>query len=156
MSGDLKAAFADQYTVVGPPSSAPLAFTAMLEARGSVTSDIVDLPEIGPVCETGHASSSIQEVAPGQSLAWPVHPCVSSNVINDDLSVPLLHLPGEPFVLNISVGANGGTNGASLTTQLFFVGLPPGYSVTSCHGFTQATSVAARHSTWTALKAHYK
>ena len=161
ITGHLGATFADEYTIIGPPSATPLAITAVLEVRGSVsTYTFAQYPSWE--CWTGSASCSFAEIGLGQSRSWPVQPClvylpyVVSSPINEDLSVPLLHPPGEPFVLHFSVEANGGRESASIRTQLRFVGLPQGYSITSCHGFNQLAPVATRHSSWSALKTHYR
>lgn len=76
--------------------------------------------------------------------------------MGEDLQLPLIHLPGEPFVLNFAVAAQSGCTSTSFTTQLSFVGLPEGYSITSCHGFTSPIPVATRRTNWAALKAHYR
>jgi len=154
--GDLGATFADEYRIIGPPSATPVAVTAVLHAEGRAEAYWFDMPTIGLVCRTSYASCSIQETAPGVSRNWPVQPCVTPAEIGEDLRLPLLHLPGEPFLLSFAVAARSGCSFTSFTTQLRFEGLPEGYSVTSCHGFTPPTPVATRRTNWATLKAHYR
>jgi hypothetical protein len=72
------------------------------------------------------------------------------------LQTALQQLPGEEFFLRYGVEAEGfgGEAGGAAWGQLRFTGLPSGYNVVSCAGFSSTIAVAPV--SWSSLKTLYK
>jgi hypothetical protein len=127
----------DRYRVVGPAGGA-MAFTARVHAQGSAGG----FGSVGvALSETGGGTTSVNEGMVGG--------------FNQFLVLPLMHAPGEEFVLEIYSYASPETS-AQATAELSFTGLPAGYGVASCQGFNGSGAVPALPVSWGALKVRYR
>jgi hypothetical protein len=68
------------------------------------------------------------------------------------------NLAGQPFQIGYGGVATASDNGyGSATGTLFFFGnFPPGAVITSCNGFRQDLTTAARKTSWGKLKTIYR
>jgi hypothetical protein len=73
-------------------------------------------------------------------------------------SLSVARRAGQSFDLFLRVHAdapNGPASGSAFGA-LFFEGLPPGYSIVSCQGFTTSAPVPTVHTTWGRVKQIYR
>jgi len=67
----------------------------------------------------------------------------------------LLHAPEESFVLQYGLEVSAvGLDGHSASAFLTFSGLPEGYTVTSCYGFS--SPLAIRNLSWGSVKSLFR
>jgi hypothetical protein len=129
----------DRFMITGPASAVPLAFDARLRIQGQRTAG----PVVGQVSFGTETDSLVFQA--------PVSPAIDQQVV-----LHLSHLQGEPFLLMVRPAASGFCQGAvSLRTTLTFA-LPPGYGVSSCHGYQAAVTTASRRSSWGRIKGIYR
>jgi hypothetical protein len=154
-SGGVGLSFSDVYQIVGPASVNPIPFQVVVHLTGNLSASSYFYPYIGNVCNSvtahldvtsGAASASYQQGSYSQA-------CTAVDV-DHDVSLALSKLPAEPFTvqhfIQVYGSAGGGVNGT-----FTFVGLPPGYSVTSCQGYSSPPTPAEATS-WGSLKASYR
>jgi len=125
----------DRYRIVGPATTIPIAFTANLYMRGLVEGEQQYFFQVG---------SGAPEY---RSLPQPPP---------ETATIALQYLPGEEFLLQMGflfIGNNFAF--ASVDGTLSFTGLPTGYSVRSCQGFSSDT-IGVSPATWGAMKTLFR
>lgn len=136
----------DLFTLLGPPSSPPITFTAQAH---------VDLT-IGCDGAPPSASASIRE---GASNVAEVSRQQCGSVATD-IGITIACQAGATFDLYMKVAAQAGEfnsgGQADARMSLTFPDLPAGYSVVSCQGYSPGPVVPTRRASWGTLKAHYR
>lgn len=142
----------DVFTLLGPSSSPPI--TLVARAHASVTLD-------QEVCG-GYADVmvAIREGASNSASSEEATPVDCGETVVD-LDVNITRAPGETFDLYLTAQARAdlaaGIPGEGVAFMtLSFPGLPAGFSVVSCQGFSAGQPVAAQPTTWGTLKAIYR
>jgi len=141
----------DRYTLFGPASPGPIAFTARLHVVG-----------FAAVERQLHAGASA-----GASLREGSDPAVELGAsagpegytsIDQELALPIRHFVGESFELTYTASASGYglQSTASISGQFSFADLPPGYGVSSCQGFSGGPVVALAPTSWGKVKIRYR
>ena len=147
--------FSDIYQIVGPASAIPVPFQVVVHLSGNLSAGLQSYPYIGTVCDAASTNASVTSGPVSDSFSQGSYsPECTSVVVDHDMSLALQKLPAEAFTVGVSIGV-GGSNGGSVNGTIAFVGLPPGYSVTSCQGYNSAPTPAA-HRTWGELKHLYR
>ncbi len=90
------------------------------------------------------------EVRTSETVVFDSH--FSAFVIDHEVDLEALVIPGQPFHVAYNVQLNGIDRGGNIAGVLSFVDLPPGASVMSCKGFQQ-TAVQLEATTWSRVKA---
>lgn len=131
----------DRFRLVGPAGGGPVSF----EVRSQLVGGVGGLGTCGgDLVEVGGASASANDAG--------------SMYLYTTLAVPLSHQVGDEFRIDYYASASaGGPSGLGFVeAQLSFAGLPPGFGVTSCQGYTGDGAVVTRKASWGALKVHYR
>jgi hypothetical protein len=139
----------DQYSIIGPPTSAPIPCTASFYVGG-----------YGSCRSAGSLSMTVQSQTLWAAYDNGIHqgPCNTPPAISGALALPVTAAPGETFVVTLSAQITdppvfGGN--AYLYGRLVFRDLPAGYAVISCKGYGAAATPAGGHS-WGSVKALYR
>jgi hypothetical protein len=127
----------DRYRVVGPATTIPIAFTANLDMQGLVEGDQQYLFQVG----SGMPEyTNLPQPLPQTAIA----------------TIALQYLPGEEFVLQWGFKFIGNNFAfATVDGTLSFAGLPAGYAVRSCQGYTSDT-IGIAPITWGAVKTLFR
>lgn len=148
----------DRYRIVGPALGTPLPIQVRVGFSGVAGGGVVFLPNLGSVCL---GSSATLRLASGSSLDEETiesqygTPC-ASRTIDHTLALDLQKLPGEEFVVSVSISLFAGhTIPVTAAGEISFAGLPPGYSIQSCQGYGDAPVPVARR-TWGGIKQLYR
>jgi hypothetical protein len=137
---------ADVYQIVGPATSAPIAFAVNFVAHGRGSSYY---------CTSASGSATLKSGGAQQTASFAGSSCTSEGV-DKTLTLPQQRDVGEPFQLIMDLLATAGSGAmASMDGSLSFSGLPPGYAITSCQGYNSNPTGAAPLS-WGRLKLHYR
>jgi hypothetical protein len=148
----------DRYRIVGPGSGTPLSITVRVSFTGGAGGGEVELPYIGLSClgstvQLRLSSDATQDDAIVYSNPTPA--CGGQSV-NELLEIVLQKFPGEEFPVSVGVDLSAGhTISSHAAGTLVFSGLPPGYGIQSCQGFS-GTVVWARATSWARLKQIYR
>ena len=142
----------DDFTVTGLPDGTPLGFDAVL--------DIAGLAECWSEPGSGGGGRVRGLVREGASNEVSVQLATSGGTptlaVNEPVTLSLSALAGTPLHLRFAVRGEAVEGRASLQGNFHFANLPPGASVQSCRGYSSNAPVAARTSTWGALKSRYR
>lgn len=132
----------DRFRLVGPAGGGPVNFEARLLVSGGAGGFAATCS--ASILEQGGAAASANDGG--------------AAVLNTVLGIPLVHAPGDEFVLECYAGGSAGGVGSMgfADAVLSFAGLPAGYGVTSCQGFAGDGAVAARPASWGSLKLRYR
>lgn len=129
----------DNFTLTGPLSAVPISIEARLRITGSRTAG----PAVGRVSFVAAADSVVFDA--------PVASSIDQTVV-----LHLSQLPGQPFVLLVRPAGTGFCQGyVILDTRLTFA-LPPGYLISSCHGYAGAVVTPVTARSWGSLKTSYR
>jgi hypothetical protein len=148
----------DVYQLVGPASATPFSFTARVHLSGEVPAQWFPDPFLPFHC---HSTSVVSDLTVGgatdhftdNSFGFDSQSC-SGHPVSADRSFPLSKLPGEAFTISLQSSVSG-YMAATIRQTLTFDGLPAGYTIQSCQGFSaQPTPAFAR--SWGAVKASYR
>jgi len=139
----------DIFHVTGPTSDTALDFTAILQ--GSISGSY----------NTGNGGAAYMDEGPDAFAHGNGVSCGSRCGQPVLLNIQLRHSVGEPFEISTYVGASAegfcyGDGGANVSASLAFQGLPSGYAVVSCQGFTSSPVVPVRARSWGSLKITYR
>jgi hypothetical protein len=131
----------DRFTLAGPSSSGPVSFVASLRVVGQVSEATIR----GSLGEGASPPVVAEITAAGYST------------FDRTVTLKLTHRVGEPFELAYLADGYGASCYASggLTGTLTFPGLPSGYGLTSCQGFSTGV-VPTRPLTWGQMKIRYR
>jgi hypothetical protein len=137
----------DVFSVLGPPSTSPLAFDAVLEIS---INRPVGFQSCAPI------QVSFGKTGEPDSLVYQDASCFYGSQF---LVLHLVHLPGEPFELfehgSITTPLTTSNNrGAALV--LSFRGLPAEATVTSCHGYISDRATPTVEKSWGRVKLIYR
>lgn len=150
---DATIAAIDVFVLRGPALGPAIEFRAELDVSGSAGGGEGSFGG----CHSGSMDFSfgLPGIAP---MTMHIEGRCGWNSGSQTFSIPITRLPDEPFTLEILVSSRaGGQSGSSGgSASLRFVGLPPGYSITSCKGFTTSVPVSTRRTTWGKLKKFYR
>jgi hypothetical protein len=132
----------DLFRLSGPDAADLVSFQAVLSVTGTASR----LETAG-----GYWTISAHETP---MVQWP-HLDLDGPV-SSELTLPLACRSGESFPLFYSVYVGSGGNGgaANVVVSFVFRGLPPGYSITSCAGYSTPTGIAA--TSWAHVKELYR
>lgn len=146
-SGGASATARDRFVLVGPSSPNPVTFNARLGVR---------LTALGSSCCLSAQTIGRLQEASGPPVQASAN-SFNAPFVETVLILPIAHSVGEPFELtySVSTGGSGPSASGSGGGALSFVGLPPGYGVESCQGFSGVV-VATRPRTWGEVKASYR
>ena len=151
--------FTDTYTLSGPGSS-PVVLTAVARSDVPGASCLVDGGPPGSPPILVQYAGDVSVVHSGvDSVAAAYLPPVSGV----ELSLPVRVTPGVPFQVAVVVHAHASAGFgppcfvySEVTSTLRFDGLPSGYGVQSCKGFSQGPVVPTRATTWGRVKTVYR
>jgi len=136
----------DIYFIVGPPLSSPISFSADLVAHGHGSSYY---------CTSASGSATLRSDAGMQQVTFHGMSCQGEGV-DRTVSLPQLRMVGEPFHLIMDVVASPSPGAsAAMDASLAFSGLPPGYAIESCQGYS-SNPTPARPASWGQLKVRYR
>lgn len=141
----------DRFSLMGPESSGPIAFSARLHLVGTASaSDPVFSASVEGSLANGGGTPVTAYASPGGPNRFVT--------LNRDLSIPIQVRVGETFDLTVTSRAWGAGRftSAELTGTLSFLDIPPGHWVISCQGFSTGPAVPNRVSTWGSLKVGYR
>jgi hypothetical protein len=146
----------DDFVLVGPNTGATITFSAVWHLAGSIAGGTVNLPTLPPFCAGATADCTLG--ANASSITKRYAGCPTSQVVAEDVSLPLSVAVGSHFSLTTATQVHGDCDGhgASLGWQLSFVGLPHDLQVTSCWGFATVAPTAIRYTSWAGVKQHYR
>ena len=132
----------DRFRLVGPPGGGAVAFEARLLLTGGIGGFVGTCG--GDIVEVGGASASANDGG--------------NTYLYITLGIPLSHRVGDEFRIDCYASASAGGSGGLgfVDGQLSFVGLPLGYGVTSCQGYSGDGAVWTRPASWGALKLRYR
>lgn len=166
---EARVALEDRYTIVGPPSAAPVAIEAVLQldlrATGARTYGCWSPPDFSCSVDAGALTAELSEPATSQTVSFASR---INRADSREIALPLSHAVGETFTLrmqcsseatpvaDISVNDDCYNRRGDVTATLSFRGLPPGYQVVSCQGFVGTGAVPAKRATWGSLKSLYR
>jgi hypothetical protein len=145
----------DMFTVVGPPTGSPVPLRLRVRVRGSLGnlsgpySSHVEVSSAAVPALAGDSPASVRTYDAPHNLSAVV-------AFADSFDLVLTRAAGTPFGLELYVLADVGGYDTGADASFAFIGLPPGTSVTSCHGFTQDQPVAALARSWGSVKATYR
>jgi hypothetical protein len=159
ISTEVAVALHDSFWIVGPPSAAPIEFLAHLRLTVACSGEHIDDWMGGRFFPGGLVTAHLGRIG-GTSVSYANATDVSGVVV---LSLPVTQAVGVPFELRMAATAEGTPapdmaldiaygNTAAISGLLGFEGLPPGYTIVSCQGWTEGTPVPARRATWGSLK----
>ncbi len=164
-----RVAVEDRYTIVGPPSAAPIAIEAVLQldlrASGARTYFCFYGPDYTCSVDAGAITADLSEPATSQTTSFASR---INRADSREIAIPLSHAVGEPFTLRMqcsseatpvadfSVNDDCYNRRGDVTATLWFRGLPPGYQVVSCQGYVGTGTVPAKRTTWGSLKSLYR
>ena len=154
-SGGVALNFSDVYQIVGPASGSPISFNVIIHLSGNLSTSLYYYPYIGDYCNA--ATASLQVTSGPSSVSYEVgsySQACTPVTVDHDLSLALQKLPSEPFTTGFNLGVFGSAGG-SVNGTIAFAGLPPGYTVTSCHGYSSPPTPTAPTS-WGRVKAGYR
>ena len=134
----------DRFTLVGPPSSSPVTFTARFFVSGYAN-------------PRSYSGGTFQEDNNPPLKTTPIYDYPYSYTY-ETLILTLVRSVGEPFLLTYALSANGSGSGAGAQANgtLTFADLPPGYGVTSCQGYAAGVVVPTQAVSWGRLKSLYR
>ena len=154
-SGGVNLSFSDVYKIVGPATASPIPFELVVHLSGDLSASQWTYPYIGTVCNSVTAALQVTSGPSSASHSQGSYSQACTPVVVDhDLSLALQKLPDETFDVAFLVQVYGSAGG-SLDGTFAFVGLPPGYSVTSCQGYSSPPTPAS-HASWGSIKASYR
>jgi hypothetical protein len=144
---------ADLFTLVGPASSNPVTFQAVLHVSGTAHPgcSVYCDPFYGcsTTCADGAVYASFQEGS--QTAVAPSSPSINTNLV-----LSLSKNAGEQFRLDVYLRAVAACNAGTVESYALSFIVPPGYIVTSCYGFVMPLPVAAEQTSWGRLKVLYR
>ena len=141
----------DRFTLLGPGPAGPIAFTGRLHVVGAAS--------VSDAFFSAYVDGSLQEGSnPPVRASAGTGGSGENASLDQHLSLPLQHAVGEAFELIYTASArgHGRYSNANSTGQLSFSGLPTGYWLVSCQGFSTAPVVPVRGVTWGSLKVIYR
>ena len=148
----------DVYQLVGPASATPLPFTVRVHHSGEVPASWYLDPYLAFYCHPSHVTSNLTVGSLTDSFSddsfGPDEASCSGHLVSADRTFPISKLPGEPFTIRFSLSVGGYVN-CTIKETLTFEGLPAGYSIQSCQGYS-AQPTPATNPSWGALKASYR
>jgi len=145
----------DVYQIVGPISVSPIPFQVFVHALGNLSASLQSYPFIGTVCDHASASLNLDSAPLSKSIGWSAYsPTCTPLAVDYDLWLEMQKLPGEPFTVRYDLSV-GSTAPGVVNCTFAFYGLPAGYSVTSCQGYSPAPTPVSNAS-WGSLKASYR
>ena len=141
----------DRYILIGPSSATPIAFHARLRVTGIAGSEFVTPPSGSPGCLGSNLNvllSSGGELVDVSAEGSACHP----QAIDTILEIPIAKLPGEEFTVYTNAAMHALHQiQASVSGTLYFINLPPGYTIQSCKGYA-TPPVAAKARSWGQVK----
>jgi len=158
-AGSSSAECTDQYAVVGP-AGGPMAFNVIFSISVAGTSGQANNSN-NTGCSLASMSGLVQLDpqlhGPTTQFSANASAC-QPNSTSHDIIIPLTKSPGETFELRlgVSVSASELPSTASSTGQLQFTGLPAGYSIISCQGYSSDAATPTRDASWGRLKIRYR
>ena len=154
-SGGASLGVSDIYQIVGPASVIPIPFQVVVHLAGTLSASLGTYPYIGTVCNNAdtHFTLSSGPTSAAYQLG-SYSPACTSVTVDHDVSIALQKLPGEAFTVANSLSVSGSASG-TVNGTFAFVGLPPGYVVTSCQGYSSPPTPVSTRS-WGSLKASYR
>jgi len=141
----------DEFQIVGLPPGPPITFQARLNTKGFGL-NYYPIPQHFGIGSTeiglrDAASNSASQMFAGDSLEKTIVLTITAS-------------PGQSFSLTLFAHGSAQSNFYTARTGadglLVFGDLPAGAKVTSCGGYLDDAPVAARRSTWGALKLRYR
>jgi hypothetical protein len=143
----------DDFTVLGPGSGVPYTLRLRVHVTGNAYSPGGFGDDAGLTLALGPTTPLAGDPAPSHSWGTFDGPVA----VDDSLDLVLNRLGGSPVGLTIDATAGGNGAGTSSGVMAFaFVGLPQGWSVTSCNGYAQDGPVPAAQASWGRVKASYR
>jgi hypothetical protein len=153
--GGVELRISDSYQITGPPSATPIPFQVVIHVGGTLEASLNSYPYIGTVCD--HTSARLTCTSGAASVSHdytiPAQGC-QTTTIEHDMTLTLSKLPGESFPLAMLLSVFG-TRTGTVQGTFRFTGLPAGYSIASCQGFS-GPPVPARTGSWGSLKHAYR
>ncbi len=146
--------FSDIYEVVGPATAIPINVQVIVHLTGNLSAAMNTYPFIGPYCD--NVSTDFRIASGTANVQYNQNSYTEQCTpvaVDHDVTLALQKMPGEAFTVAFSLGVSGSIGGDVNGTILF--ALPPGYSMTSCHGYSSPPTPAANTS-WGSLKAGYR
>ncbi len=145
----------DRYSLIGPSSATPISFNARLRVTGIAGSDFVDPPSGSPGCLGSNMNVLLSSGGELVDVSAAGNAC-NPQAIDTILEIALAKLPGEEFTVytNAAMSALHQIQ-ASVSGTLYFINLPPGYTIQSCKGYA-AAPVAAKARSWGQVKKIYR
>lgn len=143
----------DDFQVVGPPTSTPLAFQLAVHITGN----------LDPPCRSdpkafARVTLLVREGTSNQ-LFWDsdtVPNCEDNHDFDRTFLLPIQRLVGQTFRVHIEAEAAPSIfAGATIEGSYDFVALPAGYSIVSCQGFAP-NPIAVRESSWGRVKSMFR
>src|SRR5262249_512349 len=145
-NGALSLECQDDFLIQGLADGTPVAFTAKFVVHTDIRGGSSHAPWFHTVVGTGPAGdpSHASEYYDGYFIG------------DHALVLALSQNAGEVFPLHFLQEYSEGLDGLDIyqDAKLTFEGLPPGATITSCHGYHQ-DAVPASHTTWGSLKGRY-
>jgi len=146
---------ADDFTVSGPPAGSPVPLHLRVRFHGT-------LGGFGGPGESGHGFVAARPLVaapgdppPAQTNVAAPDPYSGMVTYADSLDLSLVRPAGAPTSLEIHALLQRGYSDV-IDASFVFLDLPPGASVSSCKGYSQAQPVPAVVRSWGSVKAIYR
>jgi len=154
-SGGASLGVSDIYQIVGPASAIPIPFQVIVHLTGHLSATFQTYPYIGTVCDNVGTQYTLTSGPTSATYGEGSYSAACTSVeVDHDVSIALQKVPGETFTVANGLSMSGSSSG-NVSGTIVFAGLPPGYAVTSCQGYSSPPTPVTTTS-WGSLKASYR
>lgn len=157
----------DRYTCIGLPTGTTLTISVELHVTGFIrglcgyfSPSQVPSGDVEATLEQSGSQATLyasNDPACDYSTEPPWFCCPQDASADSTLRLSIGCTAGQPFELRMGLLAGAGRMaGAQVSATLRFADLPPGATITSCHGYRQDAPTPVHRSSWGSLKQIYR